>query len=487
MYAEIHVERGRIRAVLPCTTGSIIRTETDSFEYPGGHILPGFVDNHAHIVGLGARLTSVSLHDATSLEECLERIANAPVVEGRWLRAMGWNQEHWSTPEYPLNSALDGLHSSVPIVATRVDGHAMWVNQAAMLAAGIDQRDEVLVDAEMDPVWKAMPVASDEEIKANISAACNACLREGITEVHDMDVATSWLEPMRELAEAGQLPIRLQSFVRAQHNEWHEHGVLPMGGEFLRICGVKMFADGALGSHGALLLSPYSDRQSTTGICMLTAQQMIDRIRLAFDAGWWSVAIHAIGDAAVRNVLDAYAEVRSWEDGHDVLLRIEHAQHVHPDDVQRFAELNIVACVQPTHCMSDATMAERRLGEERLAWSYRWRSLLDAGVTIGAGSDFPIEPPSPLTGIEAFVRRIPTGHAGAWQPQERITRAEALDAFTRAAHATAEMDFRRGQLVAGMDADMVVLDRDILTCEDGEILSTQIMATFVAGRRRYAP
>lgn len=347
-------------------------------------------------------------------------------------------------------------------------------------------RNAVLVDAEMDPVWKAMPIASNEEIKRNILAACDACLREGITEVHDMDVATTWLEPMRELAEAGTLPLRLQSFVRAQHNEWHESGVLPMGGEFLRICGVKMYADGALGSHGALLQSPYADRTLTSGICLLTVKEMADRARLALDAGWWCISTHAIGDAAVRNVLDAYAEVRSWSDGRDVLLRIEHAQHVHPDDVPRFAELNVVACVQPTHCLSDATMAERRLGDERLAWAYRWRSMLDAGVTLGAGSDFPIEPPSPLAGIDAFVRRIPTGHSQAWQPQERITRDEAFDAFTRAAHMTAEMDFRRGQLVAGMDADMAVLDRDVLTCADDDIRSTRVMATFVAGRRRFA-
>ncbi|MDZ4746090.1 MAG: amidohydrolase family protein [bacterium] len=485
MYAEIHVERGRIRAVLPCTTGSIIRTETDSFEYPGSHVLPGFVDNHAHIVGLGARLTSVSLHDATSLEECLARIAAAPVHDGRWIRAMGWNQEHWTQQEYPLNTALDAIHADVPVVATRVDGHAMWLNSAAQRASGLDVRDEVLVDAEMDPVWNAMPSASDEELRVNIVAACNACLAVGITEVHDMDVHPLWLEPMRALAEAGALPIRLQSFVRAQHNEWHETGTLPMGGEFLRICGVKMYADGALGSHGAFLLSPYADRPSTDGICMLTTSEMISRARLALDAGWWSIATHAIGDAAVRNVLDAYEEVRSWSDGRDVLLRIEHAQHVHPDDVKRFAELNVMACVQPTHCLSDADMAERRLGDERLPWAYRWRSLLDAGVTLGAGSDFPIEPPSPLDGIDAFVRRVPRGHVSSWQDGECITRDEAIEAFTRAAHVTAEMDFRRGQLVAGMDADLVILDRDIYTCPDDEIRSATIMATFVAGRRRY--
>lgn len=484
MFAEIHIERGRIRAVLPNTEATVIRNETETWTVPGGHVLPGFVDNHAHIVGLGRRLTLLSLHDATSLEDCLDRIRTASTLGG-WVQAMGWNQELWGVPTLPTTADLDRVRSDVPVMATRVDGHAMWCNSAALALAGISARESVLIDDDMTPVWSVVPKPTAEELEVMILAATEECARVGITEVHDMDVDVDWLEPMRLLAESGRLPVRVQSFVRAHNGQWRDWGLLPAGGEFLRICGVKLYADGALGSRGALLRHPYADAPDTYGLELLSIESIVQECRLALDAGWWSIAIHAIGDAAVRNVLDAYTVVRSWPDGGDVLLRIEHAQHVSPDDVLRMHDLHVFACVQPTHCLSDAPMAERRLGQERLADAYRWQSLISAGVRLGAGSDFPIEPPSPLAGIDAFVRRVPYGSSSTWCGDERISRLDAIRAFTSWAHATADMDHRRGTIAVGMDADLVILDRDILTCSDEELRDTCVLATFTAGKRRY--
>lgn len=487
MFAELHVERGRICAILPCISGSIIRTETDTFDFPGCHILPGFVDNHAHIVGLGERLSCISLHDAESVDDCIQRLSTGEPLANGWIRAMGWNQEHWESHRWPTRAELDGSFPDTPVVASRVDGHAMWVNSAALLAAGIDpiSHSGILIDDEMSAIWEAIPRHSDDDLRRMILASTSLCSQMGITEVHDMDVAVPWLDIFRQLAEEGALPVRVQSFVRGQNNEWLDAGLLPAGGEFHRLAGIKMFADGALGSRGALLRLPYNDDPSTSGIALLSTSQMVERIRVGLDAGWTSIAIHAIGDEAIRRVLDAYTEVRSWQDGKDAILRIEHVQHLHPDDLMRMSDLRVVACVQPSHCLSDANMAMARLGVDRCAWAYRWRSLIDAGILIGAGSDFPIESPDVLAGIAAFVERRPEGAAQAWQPQERITQTEALLCYTRDAHVTSGMDYRRGLIAVGYDADLVILDRDIDQCAIADIGSSKVLATFVAGKRRY--
>ncbi|MCX6140082.1 MAG: amidohydrolase [Candidatus Kapabacteria bacterium] len=487
MFAELHVERGRLRAILPCSIGTIIRTETDTYEYPGCHVLPGFVDNHAHIVGLGERLLVVSLHHAISEDDCVEKLRMAGPQPNGWIRAMGWNQEQWPNAQWPSIARLDAAFPTTPVSASRVDGHAMWVNSAALKAAGIDAHGHsgLLIDDDMAPVFAAIPPRTNDDLRSMILAATSLCASMGITEIHDMDVAEPWLDPFRELAEQGALPVRVQSFVRAHSDEWRIAGQLPAIGEFVRLAGVKYYADGALGSRGALLRAPYHDDVSTSGLELLSVEEMFRKANEAIEAGWPCIAIHAIGDAAVRNVLDAYELIRSTPNGADVILRIEHAQHVHPDDVQRMARLGVIACVQPSHCMSDAAMAERRLGPERLSWAYRWRSLLDAGVHLGAGSDFPIESPDVLAGIAAFIKRTPTGSMDAWQGQECITTKEAILAYTLWAHRTTGMDYRRGRLEVGYDADVVVLDRDLETSTADEIASTTVMATFVAGKRRY--
>lgn len=487
MFAEVHVERGRIRAVLPCSTGSIIRTETSSYEYPGCNLYPGFVDNHAHIMGLGEFLSNTRLDICTSQKHAIELMQAAQPRQG-WIRGRGWNNELWSDASMPSRESLDQAFPVLPVYATRIDGHCAWVNSAALKAAGIDPygHSGLLIDDDMLPVMEAMPQYTDDDVRDFIMLAATVCSQHGITEVHDMDVSEAAARITRELAESGKLPIRVQSFVRGQNGEWLEHGLLPAGGEFHRMAGVKLFADGALGSRGALLSAPYSDDADTAGIEILTVEHMLTQCNSALDAGWQAIAIHAIGDQAVTNVIDTYEALRKRDDASEVILRIEHAQHVRPEDVERMKKLNIVACVQPTHGISDAVMAEKRLGQPRLPWSYRWRSFLDAGVHIGAGSDFPIEDPSVLAGIDAFVRRIPRGMQAPWLEHECINQHEALFAFTEGAHMTSGLDYRRGKLAVGFDADFTIVDRDLLSCKPEQILETNILATFTAGVCRYS-
>lgn len=487
MFVEVHVERGRIRAVLPCATGSIIRTETSTYEFPGCSLYPGFVDNHAHIMGLGEFLSNTRLDQSTSEGHAVSLLASSEPREG-WIRGRGWNHELWSDATLPSRSTLDAAFPDVPVYATRIDGHCAWVNSAALRLAGIDPTNHsgLLIDDDMLPVMNAMPEYSDATIRDFILRAATVCSQHGITEVHDMDVSEAAARITRELAESGKLPIRVQSFVRGQNGEWSEQGLLPAGGEFHRMAGVKLFADGALGSRGALLSAPYSDDTSTSGIEILTVDHMLSQCNAVIDAGWQAIAIHAIGDKAVSNVIDAYEQVRKRDDAQDIILRIEHAQNVRPEDLERMARLNIIACVQPTHCISDAVMAEKRLGSYRLDWSYRWRTLLGAGVHVGAGSDFPIEDPSVLSGIDAFVRRVPRGMTAPWLDGECLTQEEALYAFSEGAHRTSGMEYRRGKLDVGYDADFTIVDRDLLTCDPDQILSANILATFTAGVCRYS-
>lgn len=476
---ELHFERGRIRAILPGSgDGVVIRNETSSYTFPGATVLPGFVDNHLHLMGLGQRLMMPSLHTATSPQECVEiLLRSADQRPTAWLRAMGWNQERWSPSEMPEAHWLDEAFPEVPVVASRVDGHAFWVNAEASRLAGVPHR-AVVVDTDMDPFWAALPRPDAATITNYLETAAAHLSAFGITEVHDMDVAPSVVDVLRSLVESGRFPIRVQSFVSAQNNEWEIAGLLPAAGEIQRTAGLKLFADGALGSRGAAMLAPYTDDPSTSGAILKTADQIAAVARQALDAGWWCLAVHAIGDAAVREVLDAYTIVRSWPDAQDLVLRIEHAQHMQATDVARCADLGVFACVQPSHCTSDAAMAERRLGADRLGDAYRWRSLLDAGVRLAGGSDAPIESASVLAGLADFVGR-------RWQPHERITIDEALQAFGRMAHASADVDYRRGTIALGFDADVVVLDRDPTTCAPEELASIRVLATFMAGQCRY--
>lgn len=497
MQAHIHVERGRIRLVVPHPTAVVITTETGTTTFPGGYVYPGFVDSHAHIVGLGERLALPSLHNCRSPAECVQ-VLSACHNEQQWLYAMGWDNEQWHSPALPDKDVLDTVFPNVAVVLRRIDGHAYWANSRAMELAGVhgDTQDPaggfihrdsrglpsgLLVDNAMALIDAALPAPSSDELTHRIITAANECARRGITEVHDMDVDPAWLVPMRLLAESGRLPVRLQSFVRAQNNEWKHHGVLPAVGELHRMVGIKLFADGALGSHGAFMLEPYSDMPKNRGIQLLDATTMYQRIADAIEAGWWAVATHAIGDAANRMVLDVYERVRKA--GYDdIILRIEHAQHVNEADVSRFAENNVFACVQPTHSRNDSGMLSRRLSPARYADAYRWASLVKDRVCITGGSDFPVDDASALDGIREFCLRTAPELADLAQ-HETLSLEQALGAYTHHAHKAVGMEYRRGSISTGYDADLVVVNNCLQ--EEQGFREAEVIATMMAGKYRY--
>lgn len=494
-------ERGRITSVSPKNGGVTIITERDTHTYPNAWLYPGFTDTHAHIFGLGARLAGLSLYHCKSADECVEKIRAIKPTHGEWYIGMGWNQELWLNAVFPDKTILDIFFPNNPVYLSRADGHAAWVNSAALKAAGIadDISDPaggtvlrmqsgeisgILIDNAMDLVKTHIPKLSVEEIKQRIILATRQCAQWGLTEVHDMDVNPAYLPIFREMAENGTLPIRVISYISAQNDEWDKENLLPAVGEFLQIAGIKFYSDGALGSRGAALLEPYTDAKETTGLILMDKNTLYNKAKRGLEAGW-QISTHAIGDAANRMVLDVYEELRKDYAKEDYILRIEHAQIVHPEDNKRFVHNGIFAAVQPIHCISDAVMAEQRLGE-RCSYGYPYNKLLQNGTVIGGGSDFPIESGDPLLGIDAFVNRIPLNGEHTWQGHECISREQALSCYTTDAHILSGNEYRRGKIELKYDADFTILDKNILECENSDIKTTKVIATYAAGIRRYS-
>ncbi len=498
----IRIREGRIRQLFPLEGRVVIETEGGAEEYPGAWVLPGFVDAHGHVVHYGMELHQPQLRHCTSAEECLQQLRQWQPNRGEWLLGGGWDHERWNPPHFPEAALLDELFPDIPVVLRRVDGHAVWVNREALRRAGITAQTPdppgglilrhasgeptgVLIDTAAELVLQCIPPPTQEELRTAILRAAQQLLSFGITEVHDMDVDPAWVPVFHELAVAGQLPIRVQSYVRAQHREWYAAGLLPTTGEFFRLRGVKFYADGALGSYGAALLEPYADRADHRGLLFFEDEQLERLVSEALEAGW-DIAIHAIGDAANRQVARMYHSVRLRgiaDPGQR--LRIEHAQLVSPEDVPLMAEAGCIASVQPLHCIHDAPMARRRLGTARSSLPYPWRSLLQAGVPLAAGSDFPIELPDVAAGLAAFCFRTPPGEDEPWGEAECLSIAEGLAAYTNWAHFAAAVDDRRGMLLPGYDADLVVLGCNPAACSRDELAELSILAVYVAGVRRW--
>jgi len=484
---ELEVEAGEIVSV---RRGDRARLKLDGVDFPissGSYVVPGFVDTHCHLIGLGMMAARVSLRGLHSARECARRIHERALAQekGTWIVGYGWNQEEWDDCQWPHRSVLDELIPDHPVVLQRVDTHASWVNTRAIEEAGLEVRDVdggrivlddeglpsgVLIDAAMQIIERALPEPTDDEKMSWISWSARECARLGITEVHDMNVEPERLEAMMRVADGGEMLVRCRVFLSAMKGEWRALPEPTPLARNLDTVGVKFFADGALGSRGAYLLEPYADAD-TRGIPLLTCEQLVEAAAAPIAVGY-AIATHAIGDGANRLVLDAYGRLRHANP--EALLRIEHAQVVHDDDVQRFGSLGVVPVVQPIHCTSDAEMAVRRLGVSRCHAAYRWRSLQRSAGLLLAGSDFPIESADPIDGIRAFVARRPDGNSAAWYGEECVSLQEALAAYTEWGVKGVPGSAKRGRLQAGFDADLTVLSGDPLA-------GGAVEATIVAG------
>lgn len=483
---------------------------TQVIELAGASVTPGLIDAHCHLYGLGLDLESASLREATSEQAAVELAAKfaddatrrGAAASGDWVVGRGWDQNRWPGQRFPTKSSLDRVLADRPVVLRRIDGHAAWVNSKALAAAAIttstrdpaggrivrDDRGEptgVLIDNAVDLVDRAIPEPSGAQRRARILAAAEQARRAGLTGVHEMGIDDATVAVYEQLAERGELPLRVYAYLAGDPADLarvRRPPKPPVGRFTLR--GVKYFADGALGSRGARLLADYSDDPNNRGLWVTTPERLAQAVEVAVGAGW-QTAIHAIGDAAVASVIDAYAAAERKYPG-DHRLRIEHLQMIDLGDLPRLVETHAIASMQPTHATSDMPWAEKRVGSARIRGAYAWRTMLDKGVPLAAGSDFPVEDVRPLLGIYAAVtRQDALGEpAGGWYPAQRLTLDEAIAAFTRGGAYAEFAEGERGELAVGKVADLTVYDRPLAA--DKSLLSTSIRMTIVGGEVTYA-
>jgi len=472
----------------------------------GQFVIPGMIDAHAHVMGIGFAALTLDLSETTSLADAQAKItAYAAQNPGnKWIIGGGWNQEKWGLGRFPTAAELDAVVPDRPVWLGRVDGHAGWANTAAMKLAGITaastnptggrieriagskQPSGIFVDAAMDLVWKQLPKPRPEDRDLALQEAQAILLRNGVTSVADMGTTIEDWQSFRRAGDGGWLNVRIMSYAAGVEAMELIGGPGPspwLYDDRLRLNGVKLYLDGALGSRGAWLKRPYADDAGNVGLPFMTSSQLRNLMsRAALDK--FQLAIHAIGDAANSEVLAAIEDMSGTYKG-DRRWRIEHAQIVDPAELALFGKHGIIASMQPVHQTSDRTMAEARLGMDRLSGAYAWNSIAAAGSSLAFGSDAPVESVDPFAGLAAaFTRMDAAGQPfGGWQPQEKINREQALTAFTYGGAYAGFAEGRFGRLVAGERADFLLVDRDPLMASPDEIRDTIVLQTWVGGNR----
>ena len=474
---------------------------THVLDLGGQTVLPGLIDSHLHLTKLGLKLEQVNLDHASSFEEVVERtVAFARNVPAQWILGRGWDQNRWSGNTLPVHAALSAAVMDRPVVLTRVDGHALMANARAMEIAAIEKstpdpfggrivRDEggsptgIFIDAAQALIYDKVPRPSHDELVRATRAAIAECNRWGLTAVAEPGCNEAVLAAHAELLENDAYSIRNYAML---DNEPSLIGARTRRGIVeaayngrLWVRAIKMYADGALGSHGAALLAPYDDEPWNAGL-ILTPQHSIENVTETALRTGFQACVHAIGDRANRMVLDAFEEaLKRVRPSADPRLRVEHAQVIAPQDIPRFAKLGVIASMQSTHAVSDMAWVQARLGPQRIREAYAWRSLLDSGAIIANGTDAPVESASTARTFYAAVTH------GGRHPEQRMTRREALASMTIWAARANFQEHLVGSITPGKFADFVVMDRDWMTTAPEHVLRTKIIGTYFGGRRVY--
>ncbi len=482
---------------------------TRSLELAGRTVLPGLTDAHVHVEGLGTSLESLSLVGAETLAEAVSRVGEAARTgpAGEWILGRGWDQNDWPGKRFPTAADLDRVTGDHPVYLVRVDGHAGWANTKALALAGVTaatkdpEGGRLLRDAQGGPtgvfidhakglVESKIPPPTREVRKRRLARGLQAAAEAGLTEVHDAGVTLDTIALYKELLAEDAMPVRAYVMISGPEEFLaHADALRPeigLGDGRLTVRAIKMYADGALGSRGALLLAPYADEPSTRGLRLFDPAAFRTLLRRAIDKGF-QVNTHAIGDGANRLVLDLYQEAFGPGGGADERFRVEHAQVISPPDVARFKALGIIPSMQPTHCTSDMYWATDRLGEERAKGAYLWKTFLKQGVAIAGGSDAPVEQVAVIPGIYAAITRQDKKGwpEGGWHPEERVTPVEALEMFSTGAAYAAFEEADRGRITVGRRGDFTVLTGDPTAVPPRQILDMTIAATVVGGRVVY--
>ena len=471
----------------------------------GRAVLPGLVDAHGHLMYLArARLTlDVGGRRSEEAIAALVGTAAARAGAGEWISGRGWDQNLWPGQRFPTRASLDRAAPRHPVVLVRIDGHAAWVNSCALREAGItrDTADPtggivvkdaageptgLLIDTAQRLVQRAEPLPAEARFDEAVRSAIAECLAVGLTGLHEMGVTLFALASYRRLIERGQFLFRNYAAVAGRSEEtwdyYRERGPEVIGDGQVAVRAFKLLSDGALGSRGAALHSPYCDDPDNRGLLLIPAEELARLTLEAVERGF-QVCVHAIGDRANTLTLDTFERALARHpEARATRMRVEHAQILAEPDIPRFRALGVLPSMQATHCTSDMAWAIDRLGPDRLKGAYAWRSLLDTGVVIAGGSDFPVESPNPFHGIYAAVARRPrSGEDRGWQPEQRMTREEAVRSFTTwnayASHQEAEL----GTLARGKRADLVVCSDDVFACPEDRIKDIHPLLTMVGG------
>ena len=479
----------------------------------GNVLLPGLIDAHAHVMNLGIRELDLDISGIRSLEQTLERIElfADEYPDREWITGRGWNQVLWEENEFPTAADIDRVVSDRPVYLTRVDGHAAWVNTKALELAGIDRdtpdvrggtimRDGsgeatgILVDVSMYPVRSLIPERTDEDIELALELAINEMKKFGITSVHDARTDNNTWNLYKKFADDGRLHTRIYAMVAGTGAIFDvmaaEGPIESYSDDLLALRSVKISADGALGSRGAALLEDYHDDPGNRGLLFFDQEELNGMLLKGASLGF-QMNVHAIGDAANRQLLNAYQFINDElgeESQQQLRHRIEHAQVVALQDIPRFTALNLIASMQPTHATSDMNMAEDRVGPDRIKGAYAWQTFLDQGTIIAGGSDFPVEDVNPFYGLYSAVTRqdFEGMPPGGWYSEQRMSRIEALRAFTLDAAYSAHQEEIIGTLEPGKWADFIVIDRDLFEIDASQIWQTEVLETWVAGEKVYS-
>ena len=484
-----------------------------------GHLaVPGLTDSHAHFIQGGFQLLSVDLKDARSEEEFVRRVAEKArtLPPGRWMQGGDWDEEAWSSEKLPTRWLIDSVTPRTPVFISRYDGHAVLANSLALKLAGVTKNTPdppggvivhdpksgeptgVLKDEAQDLVAKVIPHPSESEMEEALRAALKEAARVGLTSIHDITVGpeawngnfTGEIELLRRAELEGWLTCRIYAITPiANWKNLEQAGISrDMGSDFLEMGAVKAFADGSLGSRTAWMFKPYDDDPSNSGLPMpiMAPPAKLEELARQADQAGIQICTHAIGDRAVSSLLDIYERI-GGEHPAAHRFRVEHAQHVRPEDLARFGKLGIVASMQPYHAVDDGRWAEKRIGHERARSSYAWKSMQDAGAKLAFGSDWPVAPLDPLLGIYAAVTRatLDGKNPGGWFPEQRLTVEEALRAYTLGAAYAAFQEKEKGAISPGKLADVVVLSDDLFRIPPERIKDVHVEITIVGGRVVY--
>jgi len=497
----ILVRDGRIAAVGPRSDIEPRAGDAERLDATGLTVTAGLVDAHGHLDGLGRSLAEVDLVGTRSYDEVIDRLATRAkeLPPGAWVQGRGWDQNDWAVETFPTAAPLDAAIPDHPVLAVRVDGHAVLANTAAMKIAHVTsatpdpEGGRIIRDAHGNPtgvfvdnanalVEKSVPPPTREERKERIRHAAEYIASRGLTGMGDAGEPREVIDIVRELADEHALPIRVYLML-GDHPDllatWFKKGPLLDYGGRLTIRAVKLYADGALGSRGAALLAPYDDDPGNTGLLVSTPEHLESVARAAKAAGF-QVCTHAIGDRGNRIVIDAYEKAGAVPADR---FRIEHFQVVSLDDFPRVAKLGLIASMQPTHATSDMPWAEARLGPERIKGAYAWRTVLGDGIPLALGSDFPVEKVNPMLGIYAAVTRqdLEGNPKGGWIPGQRLTPAEALAGFTKGAAFAAFEEKDLGTIEPGKLADLTILDANPLSADPADLWKIKPRYTIVGG------